>query len=426
VGTEVGADVVEQRPAVRPRRWLRRVAYVLTAVLALLSVLAAYVWFAPIPTYTPMEVELTAMPSADRLARGREIAGVLCTQCHFDPATRKLSGRLMPKTPLGQNWSGNITSDPQHGIGSWSDGQIAFALRTGVTPSGRLAAPGMPRLTLLSDEDVLALVTFLRSGDPLVAPSDATHPPANLTFLGRALLHFAVKPAPYPSTSVHAPSNPDPVERGRYLVQAVALCWRCHSESYASHDELHPERSKGYMAGGSEGDDPSGRTILSANLTPDSETGIGDWTEEQFAKALRTGLQPDGEALSPAMPMFDEFSSDETHAIWAYLRTLPAMKHAIPRAAPRVEPAAPPGRLAYVKYGCIGCHGETGVLVGDLRHVNVDLPTDADLLAWIEHPSAKRPGTKMPDFAGVIAPEDYVPLMAYVRSLPAPATASAR
>ena len=120
--------------AVRPRRWLRRLAYVLTAILALLSVLAAYVLFAPIPTCTAMQVELSGVPSPDRLARGREIASVLCTQCHLDPATRKLSGRLTPKTPLGQNWSSNITSDAQHGLGGWSDGQIAYALRTGVKP----------------------------------------------------------------------------------------------------------------------------------------------------------------------------------------------------------------------------------------------------------------------------------------------------
>ena len=402
------------------RRWPRRVAYVLGALLVIIAVLAADTWFAPLPTYTPMAKELHVVPTPERVARGREIASVLCTQCHLDPESHKLSGRLMPETPVGQNWSGNITGDPEHGIGGWTDGQIAVALRTGVTPSGHLAAPGMPRLTLLSDDDLVALVAFLRSGDPLVAPSNVAHPPANLKFLGKALLHFAVKPAPYPAAPIAAPNDRDPTEVGRYLVQAVALCWRCHSASYASHDELHPERSKGYMAGGSEGEDPSGRNVQSANLTPDSETGLGNWNEEQFARALRKGLRPDGTALSPAMPMFDEFSEDEARAIWAYLRTLAPVKHAVPRTAPSIEPSAPPGRQAYVKYGCIGCHGETGVLVGDLRHANTDLPSDADLRAWIEHPSAKKPGTKMPDFATVIAPDDYAPLMAYVRSLAAP------
>lgn len=399
-------------------KWPLRVAYVLAAVIGLIAILAALAWFAPAPTYAPAVVDVPhVVPTSGQLARGHEIASVLCTQCHLDPQTGTLSGRQMPRTPLGQNWSANITADPGHGIGGWSDGQIAVALRTGVTPAGHLAAPGMPKLTLLSDDDLLALVAFLRTGNPLVAPSEAVHPPANLTFLGKALLRFVMRPAPYPMRPVPAPNDRVPVENGRYLVQAVALCWRCHSASYASHDELHPERSKGYMAGGSEGEDPSGRTVLSANLTPDPETGLGNWTEEQFLRALRKGLRPDGEALSPAMPMFDEFSEDEARAIWAYLRTLPPLKHAILRSAPSSEPSASPGRRAYVKYGCVGCHGETGVLVGDLRHANTDLPADADLQAWIEHPSAQKPGTKMPDFVGVIAPDDYAPLMAYVRSL---------
>lgn len=419
-------DAAARRPIARPRRWLRRIAYALTALLTSTGILAAYVSFAPVPTYAPSAVELTVTPSPVRLARGREIASVLCTQCHLDPETGKLSGRPMQKTPLGENWSSNITASPDHGIGAWSDGQIVYALRTGVTPTGRLAEPGMPRLTLLSDEDLHAVVVFLRSADPLVAASDAVHPSPRLSFLGKALLRVAIKPLAYPTMPAPGPDDHDAIGQGRYLVQAMGLCWRCHSASFASHDELHPERSKGYMAGGTALEDPTGRTVVSANLTPDTDTGLGKWTEQQFVRALRQGLDPDGVALSPVMPMFDEFSDNEARAIWAYLRSLPAVKHSVPGSPPTSEPGASPGRHAYVKYGCIGCHGETGVLVGDLRRVNTDYPADADLQAWIEPPSAKRPGTKMPDFAGVIAPGDYTPLMAYVRSLAVPATASAR
>jgi mono/diheme cytochrome c family protein len=413
----LSVDTAEGRPKRRARRWLGLVAYALTAMLGVLSVVAAITWFAPAPTYTPKTIELGATPTPERLARGREIASVLCTRCHLDPETGKLSGRPMAKMPLGETWSSNITQDPAHGIGAWTDGQIAYALRTGVTPSGHFAAPGMPKLTLLSDEDVLAVVAFLRSDDPLVAPSDAIQPSPKLTFVGKAVLRFAMKPAAYPSSPMPGPDDRDPTDQGRYLVQAVALCWRCHSASYETHDDAHPERSKGYLAGGTEFPDVTGRTILSPNITADADTGLGRWSEEQFVRALRQGLRPDGVALSPAMPMFTELSEDEAHAIWSYLRSLPAVKHAVARSLLRPEPGASSGRQAYVKYGCIGCHGETGIHIGDLRRVNTDLPADPDLLAWIEHPSAKRPGTKMPDFAGVIAPADYAPLMAYVRSL---------
>jgi cytochrome c553 len=404
-------------PARRRRAWLRRIAYVLVAIVALLSIVAAVNWFAPVPTYTSKSVELSAMPTPERLARGRKVVRVLCTQCHLDPDTNSLAGRSMPKMPLGETWSSNITADPQHGIGGWTDGQIAFALRTGVTPRGSFAAPGMPKMILLSDEDLRAVVAFLRSGDPLVAPSPVVRPPPKLTFVGKAVVRFGMKPATYPTSPVSGPNDHDPADVGRYLVQAVALCWRCHSASYESHDELHPERSQGYLAGGTESVDPMGRTITSPNITPDDETGIGKWTEAAFIRAVRHGLRPDGTALSPAMPMFDEFSDDDVRAIWAYLRTQPAAKHAVPRIAPTSEPSSTPGRRAYVKYGCIACHGETGVLVGDLRYANTDFPSDSELRAWIDHPSAKRPGAKMPDFDGVIAQDDYAPLMTYVRSL---------
>ena len=402
------------------KKWLKRAAYVFTTILVVAAIIAAITWFTPSPTYTPQTIDVHAVPTPERLARGREIASVLCTQCHLDPQTGKLSGRSLPKSPLGDSTAPNITTDPEHGIGSWTDGQIVYALRTGVTPSGRFAGVGMPRLNLMSEEDMIALVTFLRSNDPLVAASNATHPPQKRTFLGKALLRFAIKPPPYPTSPVPGPNAPDAIDEGRYLVQGVALCWRCHSASYASHDVVHPERSKGYLGGGTDVLEATGQTIFSPNITSDPETGLGKWTEEQFIVALRKGLRPDGTALSPAMPMFDELSDTEARAIWAYLRSVPPIQHLVPRPVRSAEPAASPGRRAYVKYGCIGCHGETGVLVGDLRKANTDFPGDDDLKAWIQHPSAKRPGTKMPDYDGVIAPDDYSPLMAYVRSVAAP------
>jgi hypothetical protein len=62
------------------------------------------------------------------------------------------------------------------------------------------------------------------------------------------------------------------------------------------------------------------------NITPDSATGIGRWSEGDFVKAVRTGIRPDGTKLNEAMPFqqFSSFSDDEISAIWMYLRTVPA------------------------------------------------------------------------------------------------------
>jgi mono/diheme cytochrome c family protein len=81
---------------------------------------------------------------------------------------------------------------------------------------------------------------------------------------------------------------------------------------------------------------------------------------------------------------------------------------------------AKPGKRLYVQYGCVGCHGETGVGMGgaaDLRRANEHYPNDADLRAWIEDAPSKKPGTRMPAWKGIVRDEDYALLMTYIRSL---------
>jgi mono/diheme cytochrome c family protein len=102
------------------------------------------------------------------------------------------------------------------------------------------------------------------------------------------------------------------IERGRYLA-TLADCTACHTKK----DRGQP------FAGGREIETPFGM-ILSANITPDRETGIGNWTEQQFDNAVRHGIRPDGSRLYPAMPYtaFTKMSRDDVRAIRAYLATL--------------------------------------------------------------------------------------------------------
>ena len=94
-------------------------------------------------------------------------------------------------------------------------------------------------------------------------------------------------------------------EFGEYYARA---CVGCHG----------PDWSGGPMPGGAPGDPPA------ANLTPDPATGLGSWTEADFARALRQGVRPDGSHLADAMPWraFSHFTDDEVAAIWLFLRTL--------------------------------------------------------------------------------------------------------
>ena len=163
--------------------------------------------------------------------------------------------------------------------------------------------------------------------------------------------------------------------------------------------------------------DMNGRIVKTANITPDPETGIGKWSEDEFVRLLRFGVRPDRSVIVYPMVPYPELSDEEARAIHAYLRTVPPIKNAVPRAAVIVPAGANAGRAAYYRYGCNDCHGDTGVGLYDLRKGATDFATDEEMIAYIRHPEVLKPGVKMPTWDGVIAEEDYAPLAAYARQL---------
>jgi mono/diheme cytochrome c family protein len=109
------------------------------------------------------------------------------------------------------------------------------------------------------------------------------------------------------------------IERGRKLA-TLADCVACHTRK----DEGKP------YAGGRPIETPFG-IIVSPNITPDAETGIGNWSDEEFDKAVRQGIGPGGERLYPAMPYpyYTKMSRDDVKAIRAYLATVPAVRNEV-------------------------------------------------------------------------------------------------
>jgi mono/diheme cytochrome c family protein len=109
------------------------------------------------------------------------------------------------------------------------------------------------------------------------------------------------------------------IERGRYMA-AAADCAACHTDP----------KSAAAFAGGRRIPTPFG-TLISPNITPDRETGIGGWSEAQFEAAVREGERPDGARLYPAMPFayYRKMTHEDVAAIRAYLSTLPAVSHAV-------------------------------------------------------------------------------------------------
>ncbi len=164
-----------------------------------------------------------------------------------------------------------------------------------------------------------------------------------------------------------------PVERGRYLVETIAGCGNCHT----------PRGPKGEFAAGKE---LAGGFVIeekpfravATNITPDKETGIGNWTDAQIAKAIREGLRPDGSLIGPPMPieLYRKLSDSDLAAIVAYLRTVKPVANKVveksvyriplpPNYGPPVASVPDVPRTDKVKYGeylagpvghCIECH----------------------------------------------------------------------
>jgi len=155
-----------------------------------------------------------------------------------------------------------------------------------------------------------------------------------------------------PAAAVHR----TPVELGAYLVKTMG-CNDCHTPLKMGPKGPEPDMTRA-LTGHPEGLKmppapalPAGPWIatvsatntawagpwgvsFTANLTPDRETGLGDWTEEQFISAMRTGKhQGKGRAILPPMPWFmlGDLVDEELKAVWAYLRSLPPVKNHVPQ-----------------------------------------------------------------------------------------------
>ncbi len=383
------------------------------------AALATFVHLGHPPTYETLALELAIESTPERVARGKVLASAICLGCHMDPVTQKVTGKHMSDTPpeFGAIYSKNITRHPEKGIGSWTDGELAYLLRTGVGRDGVYVPPYMVKLPHMSDEDLASILAFLRSDDPLVAP-EAVDPPGvtRPSFLTKLLTRLVFAPIPYPDAPVVDPPPDDEVALGRYLVVNLD-CFSCHSEDFKTTNVEHPEETPGYLGGGNPLLGLSGETVFSANLTPHETTGIGSWSRDEFVRAVREGFRPDNTPILYPMAPMPELSEAEVGAMYTYLRSVPVIARAVPKRERPTRAEQDEGERHYYYYGCYSCHGDDGLGIADLRRAASKFPSDAELRRWVEDPSTIRPGTKMPTWRGVIREEHYAPLIAHVRRL---------
>lgn len=137
--------------------------------------------------------------------------------------------------------------------------------------------------------------------------------------------------------SLTARADDATVARGKYLV-TISGCSDCHTPG---HFLGHPDMAR-YLGGSDVGFAIPGLGVfVGPNLTPDKETGLGDWTAAEIVTAITTGVKPDGRILAPIMPWqsFAHLTPVDAMAIAEYLRSLPPVRNKV--AGPFGTAAAP-------------------------------------------------------------------------------------
>ena len=250
-----------------------------------------------------------------------------CISCHTqkDGKGAFLAGGRAIESPYGNFYSSNITPDPETGIGAWSDEDFVHALRHGEAPDGTTYYPAFPfaSYSAMRRQDMLDIKAYLFTAAP-VRQENRDHElrfPFSWRFSiypWRWLFFSSGEAEPAPALSAVE-------QRGRYLVDVLGHCAECHTprNMVGGLKRAQPLAGTRYGPGG---------TV--PNITPDTETGIGDWSVGDFVFFFQSGLKPDGDDVQGEMRDVIEdglrhLSKEDLQAIAAYLKSVPAIRHAV-------------------------------------------------------------------------------------------------
>lgn len=227
-----------------------------------------------------------------------------CVSCHLEDG----GGRVVLPNGPGHVAAPDISTAMQH----WPTSDLDRLIRHGLRPSGApiLLMPAHD-YWYLDDASIARVIAYART----LPPTGRSYGPSELTLLGH-LLHavdaFPIVPQDHVNHMARRPpmGEPGSIELGRTLGH---MCTGCHGDT---------------LSGGPIPGTDTAELGIPENLTPD-ETGLRDWTEEDFRTALRTGVEPSGEAINPLwMPWQDcyqYFTDEEIHSLWLFLQEQPPL-----------------------------------------------------------------------------------------------------
>jgi mono/diheme cytochrome c family protein len=347
---------------------MKRILIAVCALGVVVAISAACFFFWPASIEAVQATQ--AQPTGSALvAKGEYLTRAAdCAACHTAPGGKPFAGGRAFKLPFGSIYSTNITPDRETGIGQWSDEEFVRALHRGIGRNGEDLYPAFPytAYALLSTDDVLAIRAYLSTVRPVsLRNTDNTLAfPFNQRYVLRAWkLLFMPTRQWEPSAAHDAAWN-----RGSYLAEALAHCGDCHTPRNLM---FATKRSRKYAGAVVDG-------WKAYNITSDSETGIGAWSDAEIEQYLSSGHAPAhgsagggmGEAIDLSLR---HLSSEDIAALTRYLRTIPAQRSEL---AARIDhyPATLNGAAAWspgpdrnesigfqvFASACASCHGWDG------------------------------------------------------------------
>ena len=296
--------------------------------------------FLPVIMSQPPEVVNNEDSLNQVIERGKYLANnvAMCMDCHSKRDFTKYAGPVIPGSEGGGGelfdpkfglpgmiYAKNITPDSATGIGTWTDAEILRAMTQGISKNGDTLFPLMPypNLNRMAKDDLLSIIAYIRTLKPIknaVAPRQLFMPIA-MAYPGKFL-------QPSIDSNVR-PAASDVVKYGGYLA-TFSDCGTCHSPLTPQGPDHTRMFAGGYTF------DLGTNKVTSANITPDSTTGIGTWTEERFLNKFTTYRDstqfmrdPGNQNTVMPLAMYAGMKDEDLKAIYAYLKTVPPMKNMV-------------------------------------------------------------------------------------------------
>lgn len=316
------------------KKALKIILWILACIVAVIAGLVLYIQLAWNKSFDAPYPDIKASTDPAMIERGKYLAygWSHCAACHV-PADKVMdvdNGLVMPliggwneKAPgFGTFRAPNLTPDRETGIGNHTDAELARAIRYCVKRDNKLLPPFMV-FQGLSDEDLTAVISFLRSQPPVKNEV----PPSELGFVAKAVIAFGLlKPIGPKSTPPKSVPQDTTAEYGKYLANSVGNCLGCHVKIDGTGNQVNADFAGGGVFPPNQWS--KGYGFVSPNLTPDKKTGhIAAWSEQQFIDRFKGGRLYEG---SP-MPwgFVSRMSENDIKALYRYLHSLEPVEFAV-------------------------------------------------------------------------------------------------